>query len=234
MTVAERVTWRWMGLAAWTAVMCLATVAEAQTRPQPSSSPKRWEFGGGVRWTTAMPFDTADANERDPAGAPFRLFAVDTQLEHAFGAHLYIAPRITRSLRLEVTGSYAAPQLSASVTRDVENADDVLIKETITQLGVDLALLYEFRNGRTSRANVPFIMGGGGFSRELHEGQALVETGQSFFAGVGVKGYFMRGQVRRSVGLRFDARASFRMNGLVLDDKTHVGAVLSAVVFKQF
>lgn len=232
MTVVERVRSRCVGLGVCAAVMCLATVAQAQTRPGPA--PKRWEFGGGMRWTTAITFDSADANERDPTGAPFRLFAVDTQLENAFGAQVYIAPRITRSLRLEVTGSYAAPQLSASVTNDVENADDVLIDETITQLAMDVALLYEFHNDRTSRPNVPFIMGGGGFSRELHEGQTLIETGQSFFAGVGVKGYFMRGQVRRSIGLRFDGRAVFKTNGVTLDDKTHIGAVLTASVFKQF
>jgi hypothetical protein len=234
MTLVERVMSRWVGLGAWAAVLCLATVAEAQTRPLPSSSPKRWEFGGGMRWTTAVTFDSADANERDPTGAPFRLFAVKTQLENAFGAHVYIAPRITRSLRLEVSGSYAAPQLSASVTHDVENADDVLIDETITQLAMDVALLYEFHNDRTSRPNVPFIMGGGGFSRELHDGQTLIETGQSFFAGVGLKGYFMRGQVRRSIGLRFDGRAVFKTNGVALDDQTHIGAVLTASVFKQF
>ena len=216
------------------AIVCVATVSEAQTRPSGAAAPKRWELGGGVRWTTAVPFDTADANERDPTGAPFRLFAVETKLENAFGAHLYIAPRLTRSLRLEAAGSYSAPQLTASVTDDVESGADTVADEKVTQLGIEVALLYEFRNDRLSRPNVPFIFGGGGFSRELHEGQTLVETGQSLFGGAGIKGYFMRGQVRRSVGLRFDARAVFRMNGVALDDQMHIGAVFTASVFKQF
>jgi hypothetical protein len=232
--VAERVTAPWLSLAVGIAAVFVAVAAEAQTRPLPPASPKRWEFGGGVRWTAAVPFDTSDANERDPTGAPFRLFSVSTRLEDAFGAQVYIAPPLTRALRLELSGSYAAPRLTASLTQDVEQGADTLIDETITQLAMDVAVLYEFRHDRLSRPLAPFLIGGAGFSRELHDGQTLVETGQSYFGGMGVKGYFMRGHARRSIGLRFDARALFRTNGVTLDGKTHIGALLTASVFKQF
>jgi hypothetical protein len=225
---------RWLRAACVAAVLCSTTIAEAQTQPRPSTTRKTWEFGGGVTWTTQTPFGSADANERDPTGAPFRLFALESQLDSTFGAQLYISPRLTRSLRLELAGRYGAPHLTASVTKDVENAADAVIDETIMQLSMDGALLYEFGPDLPTRGTVPFVFGGAGFSRELHDGQTLVETGQAYFGGAGVKGFFMRGRVRRSIGLRFDARVVMRMNGVALDDKSHIGAVFTASFFKQF
>ena len=187
-----------------------------------------------MTWTTPVPFDNADANEKDPTGAPYRLFALESQLENAFGVQLYVSPRLTRSLRLELAGRYAAPHLTASATKDVENAADTVIEETIMQLSMDAALLYEFGSDLPTRGTVPFVFGGAGFSRELHDEHTLVETGQAYFGGAGVKGFFMRGRVRRSIGLRFDGRVVIRMNGVALDDQSHIGGVFTGSFFKQF
>jgi len=233
MVTHRRRTWH---VASFMSVLAMsgASVAEAQTRRPPQPARQTWELGGGLRWHGAIPFDSADANERDPTGAPFTLFKVQSQLDDVFGAEIYVSQGFSRSWRFELAGSYTPPQLSVSVSDDVENAEATLVEETITQLAMDFAVLYEPRNAVPSRKTVPFLIGGAGFSRELHDGQTLVETAQTFFGGAGVKRFFARGQARRSVGLRFDARALFRMNGVALDDQMHMGVVVAASIFKQF
>ena len=58
---------------------------------------------------------------------------------------------------------------------------------------------------------VPFAAAGGGYLRQLHEGQTLVEQGQVYHAGGGLKYWLLTRKVGavRSAGLRTDARIVF-------------------------
>jgi hypothetical protein len=69
-----------------------------------------------------------------------------------------------------------------------------------------------FAGGR----GVPFVSAGGGYIRELHEGNELVETGNEFHATAGVKYWFGTG--RRRLGLRAEAGFSSRQKGLDDDE----------------
>jgi hypothetical protein len=95
------------------------------------------------------------------------------------------------------------------VTDDAEGAEDVTADETMSRYVFGGSLVYHltgmaFANGR----GVPFVLGGAGYLRELHEGRELVETGAEYHAGAGIKFWFGNG--RRRLGLRGDVGVSIR------------------------
>jgi hypothetical protein len=69
---------------------------------------------------------------------------------------------------------------------------------------------------------VPFVDGGAGYLRQLHEDRVLIETGRTFYAGAGVK---WRSSAARPRGLgqrlvvRADARLVSRTGGVDVDDE---------------
>jgi hypothetical protein len=78
---------------------------------------------------------------------------------------------------------------------------------------------------------VPFIYGGAGYLRELHEGDALVEDGLEFHAGAGIKvGMGSSGRF----GVRADAGISVRDGGFDLDEGRRVVPVASGSLFYRF
>jgi hypothetical protein len=208
--------------------------AGAQT-PQRSSPPKNGlQIGVGVRWNSEVTFASSDANELAPSGSTVALFTAQSRLESAFGVQVSVSPRLNRSMRLEVTGAYAAPQLSVAVVDDLEGADSVVASETIQQILLEVAIVAEHDGMNPSRRTVPFTFAGVGFAREMHEGQTLIENSQGYFVGIGGKHFLMRGRVRRNIGVREDVRIVFRVNGASFDDKIHVGATVGASLFFQF
>ena len=56
---------------------------------------------------------------------------------------------------------------------------------------------------------IPFVSGGGGYVRELHEGNELVETGNEIHATAGLKYWFGA----RRFGLRVEAGVTSREKG---------------------
>jgi len=218
-----------------TALCGLWSVPAAAQTPRPSSAPKNGlQIGVGVRWSNQTKFDSRDANELTPSGSTVALFTAQSRLESAFGVHVTVSPRLNRSLRLEVTGAYATPQLSVAVVDDLEGADAVVASETLQQILLEVAIVAEHDGMNPARRTVPFTFGGVGFAREMHEGQTVIENSQGYFVGIGAKHYLMRGRVRRNIGMREDVRLVVRVNGASFDDNVHVGATLGAQLFFQF
>jgi len=81
----------------------------------------------------------------------------------------------------------------------------------------------------------PFVAAGGGYLRQLYSERTLVETGQVYFAGAGVR-YWLRGGdgIRRSVGVRSDIRAQWRRDGVEFEGRTRVAPVWAAHLFAEF
>jgi hypothetical protein len=207
--------------------------AAAQT-PRSSTPKNGLQLGIGVRWNNQFTFASRDANELAPSGSDVTLFTAKSRLESAFGVQLSVSPRLTRTMRLEVTGAYSMPELSVAVVDDLEGADSVVASETIQQILLEVAIVGEHDGMNPARRTVPFTFGGVGFAREMHEGQTVVENSQTFFVGIGAKHFLMRGRVRRNIGVREDVRLVVRINGASFDDEPHVGATLGASLFWQF
>lgn len=78
----------------------------------------------------------------------------------------------------------------------------------------------------------PFVVGGGGYLRQLHEERTLVETGQLYYGGFGAR-YWLRGGsgTARAFGLRGDLRANLRRGGIDFEDKNRVFPTLAVHLF---
>jgi len=201
------------------ALACGAGQARAQ-------EPPRLEIGAGGGLFGGASLGSRDANLRanSTTGEVYRLFSTDTQLTPAPQFDVRVDVRVARRLFIEGHLGYSRPDLESSVTADAEGAAAVTVVEGIDQYVIDAGILFmvdELRVGRMT----PFIVGGAGYLRQLHETQTVVEQGHVFHAGGGIKyPLLMRARGRiRAAGLRADARVYFLSGGIELDEdpRTH-------------
>jgi hypothetical protein len=185
-------------------------------------APRRgsWEISAGA--LMAQGFDVGDRTAtltRNPStgAGSFDLFTTSTRLVPAPAAQGRVGVYLSRSLSIEGGVQYSRPQLRARLTNDVEGADSITASSTITRYVFDGSLVVHlvplaFAGGR----GIPFVLGGGGYVRELHEGNELLETGQEFHGGGGVKFWFGRGKHR--AGVRVEAGLAVREGGFDFED----------------
>ena len=102
--------------------------------------------------------------------------------------------------------------LSSELSNDAEQADSTTATETLTRYVFDGTVLYHFGKGKA----MPFVAAGGGYIRELHDGYGVVETGNEFHAGAGLKHWFSGGKQR--FGLRAEAGVMSRSGGVDFED----------------
>lgn len=155
--------------------------------------------------------DAEESRNINTGSGPFALFASESTLAAGPAAVLRIGVYLSRSVSVEAGVQYGRPRLSTRLTGDAEQAPTVSADETLTRYLVDGSLLLHltglsFAGGR----GVPFVSAGGGYLRDLHEQNQLVETGREYRAGGGVK--FWMGTGAR-LGVRVDAGASMTSGG---------------------
>lgn len=222
----------------WLIVPLLVGTASAQSAEPPSLRAHRATVIAGVTWSGSYPIGSANAILRTSAvGAtppPFTLFSAASTVESIAGFEGRVGFTLTRDLAVEVGGTFARPKLSIAVSADPEAASQVLEGEELQQYVFDAGAVWQlpFRLGRRAR---PFVSGGSGYLRQLHHGRTLVEDGQIYYAGAGLR-YWMRGGdgARRSLGLRADARATWKKDGIDFDNRTRRFPTASAFVFVEF
>jgi hypothetical protein len=225
-------------------VACAALLAVVFAAPANAQFPMRpdapqrgsWEVGGGGVWGSSVEFGERRAQQtRNPTtgtGA-FDLFVTDSTLEASPGAQAHLAFYLTRAIAIEAGVRYAQPRLRVRLSGDAEEADPIAAEETIAQYQFDGSLVvhltnFTFADGRA----VPFVAGGAGHIRDLHQGNELVETGTEFHGGGGLKWWFGAG--RRRLGLRVEGRVTSREGGFGLgEDRRTVpsGGVSLAYLF---
>jgi hypothetical protein len=205
-------------LAAIAFVLALPGVAAAQPYIG-NDTPHRgtFEVGGGVVWTRGYEAGSAIAEETRPGSTlPLTLFAVSSRVLDAPGAGAQLGVYLARRVSAEAAFQYSRPILRASVTSDFEAAPDTDADEKLTTYIVGGSLLYHFATGRF----VPFVSGGGGYLRQLHEENSDLLTGTEIHAGGGVKYWLGTGTHR--FGLRVDAQASARSKSVAFEQKRRV------------
>ena len=95
--------------------------------------------------------------------------------------------RMTRALQAEAVAAYGLPVLRTKISGDAENAAPVSATEPITQVTIQAALVAHLTAWHVGRGGVPFVTAGAGYLRQLHEARVLVETGETYHLGGGVK-----------------------------------------------
>ena len=176
------------------------------------------EVGGGGTWARGFDVETRNAELTRASGTDgFELFSVDGNVSGFPGAHARVGVYVTDAISVEGGVRYARPKLSFELSGDAESAEDETASETLSQYVFDGSVLFHFVNAAFGDGRgVPFVSAGGGYIRELHEGNELVETGNELHATIGVKYWFGDGD--RRVGLRGEVGVSSRQQGFDADD----------------
>jgi hypothetical protein len=173
------------------------------------------EVGGGFLWSKGYGLGTRCAEEtRNPGTSTgqFCLFQTATDVAAPTGGVVRLGFYVSSAVAIEGSGQYLRPLVSSRLTGDAEEAPTTTASEKLTRIVVDGSVVFHLRRltfggGRA----VPFVAGGAGYLRELHEGNELIETGKTYHAGGGVK--FWLGQGPHRFGVRADIGASIRDGG---------------------
>jgi hypothetical protein len=188
----------------------VATVpsAAAQTAPEPVG---RVQVGVGIGWLGGAVFGEQPADLRAASGGPYRLFESETDLGSTGSFEARVGILLSRHFGVEGRFALSKPEFRTVVTSDAEATGSFTTAENIDHYDFDGGVVVRFAAGSV----IPFASAGAGYVRQLHEGQALVETGYLFYVGGGFtfplvsrpQGFF------RAVGIRTD----LRLNLLYLD-----------------
>jgi len=204
-------------------VLVLAGAASAEAQPA-LSSPAPWRpwrpvvsVGGG--WVGADALGEVRAETRATGlgtltPSPFTLFETASTLDAAPRAELAIAVPVTSAVALEVVGTLARPTLTTSISRDAESAPATTASESVDEYTVGARVVYDLTRWSLGRRARPFVAAGGAYLRQLHEDQVLVETGQVWSAGAGLRVWLRGAREGRSLGLTGEIGWSWRTGGI--------------------
>jgi hypothetical protein len=175
------------------------------------------ELSGGAAWSAGYDMGSRDAEQTRNTGAdPFVLFASKSRVSAATGAVGRVAVYLWPSVAVEGGVHYLRPAFETRVTNDAEQAADRLASSSISRYLADGSLVVHliplsFAGGR----GVPFLLGGAGYIREVHERNELIDTGSEYHGGGGIKLWFGSGAHR--FGLRAEFGVSSRKGGFDFD-----------------
>jgi hypothetical protein len=212
---------------AWSGCVVVATLLAgavdlyAQGRPRGAFRPGSIELDLGGLWQGGVPLGavTAPLTPNQTSGGSFDLFDTSSRIVEAPGFEARVGVYLTRTLEIDGGLRYSRPQLETRISADFEEAAETTAVTSFSQYIFDVNAVIHLNRLRIGRAGTPFIFGGGGYLRELHDGRELVDTGQIYQGGGGVKFLFTqsaRGLIR-AVGLRADGRWCVRRGGVELE-----------------
>jgi hypothetical protein len=234
----------WLGaitLCCWAVGPALAL---AQHSPSSSSAPHRdgrFEVSGAVGWAGSSSLGVEQATLTGngvPTGGPIVFFEAASSIQSGLTFDGRLAVRVSRTFAIEGSGGITRSDLRTRVTGDIEGADPIVLTEQVRQFTVEAGLLahlhkLSWAGGRI----VPFVTGGGGYLRQLHDGRTLATDGASGYVGGGIK-YAWHERPRgwaKAIGLRADVRLRLHSGGFDLgDDRVRIHPNASAGVYLRF
>ena len=206
---------------------------------QPLDRPvHRFEASVGALWLGSGELGSEDADLRQNGTPPgdFTVFATDTRVEASPGFDGRVAYWLTRSIAVEAGFVVSRPAVSSRVTDDIEEAADLTLEEDLEQYFVDVGAVLLLDRLSIGERTVPFVSGGAGYLRQLHEGRTLVETGQVYHVGGGLRHWLRMRDAGflRAAGLRVDARIYMLANGVAFESGARPHAAVSGALFLTF
>jgi hypothetical protein len=222
-----------------TLAMVVTLAGAASAAGQATERPvHRFEATVGALWLGSGELGSQDADLRRGGTTPgdFRVFATDTGLDASPGFDGRVAYWLTRSLAVEAGFVMTRPIVTTRVTDDIEDADDLTLEEDLEQYFVDVGAVLLLDRFSIGDRTVPFVSGGAGYLRQLHEGRTLVETGQVYHLGGGVRHWLRMRDTGflRAAGLRVDARIYMLANGFAFEDSVRPHGAISGALFLTF
>jgi hypothetical protein len=190
-----------------------------------------WELTAGGAFVGGFDMGNRAAELTPNSGSEaVDLFKEESRINPAAGLQAKIGIYLTPAFALEGGMRYTRPVNETRITDDFEDAADLTAEESIDQYLFEVSAVWHFGTSSSGRTT-PFVYGGAGYLRELHEGDALVEEGVEIHAGGGVKWWFGSG---RQWGVRADAGISMRDGGADSEDKWRVLPQATGSVFWVF
>jgi hypothetical protein len=221
------------------AVMVVMATAPVATQSEvPGLRRGHLTVSAGMIATGGYPLGDRNAEiRRNSTGttAPFTLFRADSEIDGVRGVEARVALALTRTLAVEVGGTYGTPQLGVTITQDNEADPTTLVSERIEQYTVDVSGVFQLSRVNLGRRARPYVTGGGGYLRQLHAGRLLLETGSTIHLGGGIR-YWLRGGLTaaRALGVRADTRVVHRSGGVDFEDRSRTYPVFSLLGFVGF
>jgi len=223
------------GLGGLACLVLLIGTSAVQAQDAPALRRHRFVLDGGVVWSGSYSIGDVDAKLRSnaPGSAPppFTLFAASSEVGGVPSVSARMGFTLSSQVMIEGGGSFGMPRVVTMISRDIETNPQTLEGEQLRQYVIDGALLWHLPLRLAPRVR-PFVIGGAGYLRQLHEARTMVETGQLYYAGIGAR-YWIRGGsgTARSFGLRTDLRANVRRGGIDFANKTRVFPAVAVNVF---
>ncbi len=220
-------------------MLAVATVALAQDAP-PSLRRNHVTFSGGLTWWGSYPVGDATATLRgNGPGASnpgFTLLRAETEVDASPGGEVRVGYAITRALSVEFAAGYQRPGLTTRISGDAEvPGTTTLDAEELVQLTLGAGATWQVPRVRIAGRVRPFLSGGGGYLRQLYRERTLVQTGRFYYAGAGALAWLRGGDgIRRSLGLRADARAVWRHRGVEFAETVRLAPSFGIGVFVEF
>jgi hypothetical protein len=213
-------------------VFVFAVLSATQAHGQVAAG--RLDVSGGLRWNGKTAFAEVDATETSPGGQRLTLFKSRSSLESSAGFETAIGIWLTSRFEAEVALIYSPTQVRTDVTADYEAAQPLAVTEPIKQFIIQGGLVVPLGMLASGRIT-PFVSGGGGYLRQLHDGQTLIQTGAPDYAGGGVNILLRSGTGWiKTTGVRADLRAQFLTAGVAPDGGTHAVPAAGASLFVRF
>lgn len=213
-----------------------ATSIEAQTADNRPIRRVEIDAGGGTLGGAGL--GSADANLLANASTkqPFRLFTSDSRLAAAPTWHVRTGFAFSRRFAIEGGVVVSHPDIRTSVSGDLEGAPGLTVAEQVDQYFFDASLIMMLDALKVGSRTVPYAVVGGGYLRQLHEGLTVVEHGQVYHAGGGIKHWLVardRGRLK-ALGLRADARLYLLASGISFDQGPRPHGAISGSLFIGF
>jgi hypothetical protein len=187
-----------------------------------------------VLWQGGFDLGTTNAqltrNQTTGTG-PFDLFAAGTTLGSGIGVQGRVAAYVSKHLAIEGGVRLTRPKLAIALTGDAESAPNLTAEETLMQYVIDGSAVWNLTAFHHGRA-VPFLAGGAGYLRDLHEGSELIETGTEYHGLAGLKWWFSDRPHR--LGIRGEGGFSIRDGGFDFRDGRRTVPIATAGVVYLF
>jgi hypothetical protein len=216
-------------------------LAQAPAPAGPSLRPHRFTVSGGLAWLGGYGIGSATAAlRRNETGTltpnSFTLFNADAALRGASGAGARVGFALTRSLAVEFGASYSRPTLAVEITGDTEAGESATLEDQrLLQYIFDVSAQWQISQLDLGARARPYVTVGGGYLRQLDVDRVRAETGNVFHVGGGVR-YWLRGGdgARRALGVRTEANAQIRSNGLDFEGERRVSPTANVFLFFGF
>ena len=223
------------------AVLVVAAAAPALAQDEgPALRPRRFTVSAGLVMFGGYDVGSGAATLRrsDTTSTPgtLTLFNAAGSLTSAPGVEARIGYTLSRALAVEFGASFSRPVVAVDITGDSEAGGTVrLADQRLQQYLLDVRALWQIAQlGLGSRAR-PYVVGGGGYLRQLDIDRVNAETGKIFHLGGGVR-YWLRGADARgrAMGLRAEAVLQARSGGVDFEGVTRIAPVVSVFAFFGF